>query len=221
MKINSSINFIQPSGGNVLEAHHIEFATVATTPSLPSGSIWFEPNDDIPRANELRTERFRYQTVSGIRQIRIDEGYCSYGGADGTGGDLGQEMPPQSTYTVTFSGLVDSKFYDQFEDDVTIKVSGLYRIAYNFYIQNDSSGGNNDGVNQIRCLRNGVEIPSSVIHYYQHSANSNSFASKSFLTTLDVDDIINFEFDIIAGGGNRYTIQNSITVKFNIEFIRR
>ena len=214
MKLDSNINFIQPSGGNILETHHAEFESL-NPPSLPSGSVWFDPNDIALRAGETRTERLKYQTVSGVREIRVDEGYT----AQHRTALLAMGTPPED-YTANVDEFMDDKFYDQSGTDFTIQASGLYRVSYTIDIENDSGGGNNDGVNQIRVLRNGVGIPQSESRYYQDGATSTAGVSKSFLIALDVDDVLTFEFDVIDGGGNSYNWIGALD-NLNIEFIRR
>ncbi len=215
LRHDSSINFIQPSGGNILETHHAEFESLTPTPSLPSGGVWFDPNDIALRAGETRTERLKYQTVSGVREVRVDEGYT----AQHRTALLNMGSPPEE-YNATFDAIMDDKFYDQSGTDFTIQVSGLYRVSYTIDIQNDSGGGNNDGVNQIRVLRNGVDIPQSASRYFQDGSTTNAGTSKSFLVALDVDDILTFEFSIIGGGGNSY-VWAGVADNLNIEFIRR
>ena len=223
MKINSNIDFIQTSGGNVLDAHHLEFESLIPEPSpasdtpnvLPSGSIWFDPNNLELRAGETHVERFKYQTVSGVREIRIDEGYSAHNRTS----TLAMGTPPEA-YTVNFDEFMDDKFYDQSGTDFTIQASGLYRITYNINIQNSSGGGNNDGTNLIECLRNGVTIIQSHGIYYQFSSTSTAGISHSFLTTLDVDDVLTFPFSVVNGGGNSYD-WIGLPDNINIEFIRR
>ena len=101
-------------------------------------------------------------------------------------------------------------------------MSGLYRVTYNFTIDNDSGGGNNDGVFQIRCIRNSTEISQSVSRVFFDDNGSGAdeiTATKSFLARLDVDDVINFEFDIINGGSNARNWLDGDNVSF--EFIKR
>ncbi len=219
MRVNSEIDFIQASGGNMLETHHIEFETVAEEPTTPSGSVWFDPNDDLARANETRTEHLKYQTASGIRELRIDEGLSAYHFVPVFFTTFPLSIP--GNFGMNFSGIVDNKFYDQFDDTFAVKASGLYRISYQLAIRNLSSGGNNDGVNAVRCLRNGVEIPQSVAHYYQDGSTSVAQASKTFLTNLDLEDSIVFEWSIIAAGGNSYDWISPTSTFICFEFIRR
>ena len=221
MRTNAPIDFIQPSGGDVLEVHHAEFEPIDPTPTLPSGSVWLEPNDELLRANETRVERLRYQTSSGIQEAKIDEGYCQY---TNTLGLIPTITSTPSLYATNVSGFVDRKFYDEVEKDkeeFVVKTSGLYRVTYSFETVNISAGGNNDGVNQWRCLRNNVEIPQSITHYYQYGSNSVAHALKSFLVILDVDDVLSVEFDIVAGGGNGYEVTAFNNAFVMLEFIKR
>ncbi len=239
MKVNSNIDFIQASGGNVLETHHMEFETRrGADPGaqahgfiLPSGSLWFHPNDDLARAGETRTEHLRYQHASGIapdpskgltdKVLRIDEGYAAYGVHLGPASSARAMPSVPNNFDPNMSGMVDNKFYDHFDDTFAVKASGLYRISYQFTVRNKSSGGNNDGVNQVRVLRNGVEISQSVARYYQSGSTSVALVSKTFLTNLDLEDSIIFEWDIINGGGNSYDWSSPNTSFICFEFIRR
>ena len=52
MRYNTSLDFIQPSGGNIVQAHRVGFdpqgigvKPAGSSPTLPSGSLWIRPND--------------------------------------------------------------------------------------------------------------------------------------------------------------------------------
>lgn len=174
-QVNSPIDFIAPSGGNIIDCHSLRFLPTLETPTLPSGSIWMKPNDG-------QLERFLYQGTSGIFEIRDTEGHGSYTirGDDTTDISIGAtptllELGPEGAESVD---RLDRYIYYQEDDFVTsswviggttqftVKVSGLYKIAYSMPFHNTTGGGNNDGVLESSMQLDGTNMSGSVVRQY-------------------------------------------------------
>ena len=131
MRMNSKLNFIQPSGGNIHHINHMKllplgdgFNPQGTHPILPSGSIWLEANDG-------QAERLAYQGRTSKFQAKSTEGYAYYTTT------ISQAYPSATILFVNFetTTVEDSRFITKDSDDTAfnsffIHVSGVYRISF-------------------------------------------------------------------------------------------
>lgn len=134
VKVNSSIDFIQSSGGNIDHVHHAKlsplgdgFKPQGSSPLLPSGSIWLRPNDG-------QAERLEYQGEDSLFQIRPTEGYAYY--------TTTTTHPENLTLLFETTVVEDSRFITKFNtasSQFTVHVSGLYRISVSVRLNNSDS----------------------------------------------------------------------------------
>ncbi len=140
MRFNTAIDFIQASGGNIDHIHHTkllplgsDFQPEGTSPTLPSGSIWFRPN-------EGQAERLEYQGEDTKFQIRPGEGVANYLVT------TTQALPLDFTFDETL--IEDSRFVTLGAglglgggDIIEFHVSGIYRITTSVRASNAGSDG--------------------------------------------------------------------------------
>ncbi len=134
MKFNTAVDFIQTSGGNVDHVHHAkllplgdDFLPEGSSPTLPSGSIWFRPNNG-------QAERLQYQGEDTTFQIRAGEGIANYIV------NKTQDLPLDFTFDETL--IEDSRFFTLINDEeVMFHVSGIYRITMSVRGDNTDNDG--------------------------------------------------------------------------------
>lgn len=198
---NTDLDGVPASGVALKNIHHLTFIPKTTTidPELPSGSLWLRPYDGA-------MEMFTYQGTSGIFEVLNGQGYASY------------HQSSNRTFSTSVPVLVEFQ-HTEVQDsdfisanvifpvpgtDFTINANGLYQITYNLKIRNATGGGNSDGRAQTRALVNGSEIAGSntKVYFGIPSAAGRSQGSVTLLVSLNVGDVVQFEIEILTGGGS-------------------
>lgn len=209
MRLNTSVDFVQPSGGNTLDVHHIEFEPT-NPPDLPSGSLWYQPEDE-------QSEKFAYQGTSGIFEISTAEGIGYYENT------TPQEMNP-GPYTIQWDrALINDtgfSFLSSDSESIIIPISALYKLTYHVQFINNTGGGASDTSLQARFMLNGVGIAGTLMAAYlpnQQNGGETRIGCYS-MGIFDPGDEISIEVDYIG------TILSSVDVSnsyLEIEFIRK
>jgi len=197
---NTDISGTSASGVALKDLNHLVFVPKETIldPELPSGSLWL-------RSYDGEMEMLTYQGTSGILEVLNGQGYASYNRTSFL--SLSTSVP----VIVTFQryDIQDDDFISTnisvpgSESDFTINANGLYRICYNLVAANDSGGGATDGGVQTRALANGSEIAgsNSKAYFGTPSNGGRGTGNACFLVSLSAGDLVQFEMEIIAGGG--------------------
>jgi len=210
ININSSLDFIQPSGGNIDHVHNIKLLPLGdgskpqgTSPTLPSGSVWLRPNDG-------QAERLEYQGRDSQFQIRPTEGYAHYLTV------VPRVITPPQDVIFDQTIIEDTRFFSLDSSDkvhITVHVSGLYRISGAFRVINNISAR---VLIELSITKNdSISIGEAKNFGPSTGDGGGAHVSINVIAKLDVGDLIHFLFD--ASGFDTTTLHEGNTV---MEFIR-
>ena len=197
MRYNTSIDFIQPSGGNLDHVNHVKLLSLGdglkpegSSPVLPKGnkgggSVWFRPNDG-------QMEHLEYQGEDTLFQTRVAEGYAAYTSDYATRSTpLDVDGTTRVIMTINSIILQDSHFFsNRFVSggDIICHVSGLYRVSCSFRC--DNTGG--DGELTLSMQVNGVDVTVGKTYVASSSDGGGCHVSLNFVGKLIPNDEIGF-----------------------------
>ncbi len=209
MKYNTGIDFIQASGGNILDVHHAEFEPVAS-PTLPSGTVWYEPTDG-------QTEYFAYQGSSGLFSARTADGLSYYENT------TLQEIAPGPIDVIWDTALIDDigyTFLSSGGDGIIIGASGLYKMTYHVQFVNNTGGGSADTTLQALLTLNDDIIPDSFMATYlpNQSNGGENYITGAIMRMLGPGHEIKLQVDFLGGGLSSVDVSDAY---LEMEFIRR
>ncbi len=218
MRYNTGIDFIQASGGNVIDVRHVEFEPVES-PTLPSGTVWYEPTDG-------QTDYFAYQGSSGSFSMRTAEGISYY--ENTTLQQLSTSGPIDVTWDKALiqdnNDNTDTRasytFLSSAGDGIIIAASGLYKMTYHVQFINNTGGGASDASLQAQLTLNDVIMPDSVMStYLPNQANgSENYITGAILRMLGPGHEIKFQADFLGGTLSDVDVSDAY---LEMEWIRR
>ena len=208
MRHNTGIDFVQPSGGDLLHIHHVLLES-EESPTLPSGSLWYEPTDG-------QVETLTYQGASGVFGVKTVQGLGYYENTDL------QEMNPGPYIIQWTRALVEDNivtFLAANDEDIILSVGGLYKLTYHIQFINNT-GGNNDTTLQARVLQNGVGVDGTLMASYLPTGGSGGETKLSCYTMVvaQLGDTISLEVDFLDSVLSSVDVSTSY---LEVEFIRK
>ena len=206
MRWNADANFVQPSGGNILNVDHVLFVPQAENPLLPSGGMWM-------RANDGQVERLTVKGTSGVLECRNAEGFAFY--STTTTQDISAGPITIGSYTTI---IEDERFINLSSDTVIIHVSGLHRLSYTVTYLNGTGGGAADGTVNAQILINGIKLVGSEMSAYIPIVSDGGQCLTVFygMAILNVGDEIQIRADQLQSLGTL----DVVSAILNVELIR-